>query len=61
MRGRHAGGWWRWSGPDDGQDLMEYALLAALISLVALVAVTQVGTTIRDLFWSVIASTVAAV
>jgi Flp pilus assembly pilin Flp len=61
MRGRHAGRWRRWPGLDDGQDLMEYALVAALISLVALVAVTQVGVTIRDLFWSVIASTVAAV
>jgi Flp pilus assembly pilin Flp len=40
---------------------MEYALVAALISLVALGAVTQVGTTVRDLFWNVIASTVAAV
>jgi Flp pilus assembly pilin Flp len=46
---------------DDGQDLMEYALLAALVSLVAFAAVSQVGTTVRDVFWSVIAATVAAV
>jgi Flp pilus assembly pilin Flp len=61
MRGRHAGNWWRGLCPDDGQDLMEYALVAALISLVALAVVSQVGITVRDLFWNVIASTVAAV
>jgi Flp pilus assembly pilin Flp len=37
---------------DDGQDLLEYGLLVALIALVALVGVTTVGTTIQAVFWS---------
>jgi Flp pilus assembly pilin Flp len=41
---------------DNGQDLLEYALLVALIALVAMTAVTQVGTTINDVFWKAIAS-----
>ena len=43
---------------DDGQDLLEYGLLAALIALVAIGAVTAVGTTIRDVFWTTIAASV---
>ena len=39
---------------DDGQDLIEYGLLAALIAVVAVTAVTTVGTTIYSVFWSVI-------
>lgn len=41
---------------EDGQDLIEYALLTALITLVAVSAVSAVGATIRDVFWNVIAS-----
>lgn len=41
---------------DDGQDLLEYGLLAALIALVALGAVGTVGDTIQSVFWSAIAS-----
>jgi pilus assembly protein Flp/PilA len=41
---------------DSGQDLMEYGLLMALIAIVALGAVTNVGLTIRDVFWNVIAN-----
>jgi Flp pilus assembly pilin Flp len=37
---------------DDGQDLIEYAMLVALIGLVALVGVTALGTTIQTVFWS---------
>jgi Flp pilus assembly pilin Flp len=42
--------------PDDGQDLIEYALLTALISLVALAGVTAVGSAVLDGFWAVIAA-----
>ena len=36
---------------EEGQDLLEYGLLAALIALVALSAVASVGTTIYTVFW----------
>ena len=39
----------------DGQDLLEYGLLMALIALVALGAVTAVGNTINTVFWQTIA------
>jgi len=42
--------------PDTGQDLLEYALLCALIALVAVGAVTQVGNTINTVFWGAIAA-----
>jgi len=35
----------------DGQDLLEYGLLAALIALVAVGAVSQVGQAIYSVFW----------
>jgi Flp pilus assembly pilin Flp len=41
---------------DSGQDLLEYALLCALIALVAVGAVTQVGNTINTVFWGAIAA-----
>jgi Flp pilus assembly pilin Flp len=41
---------------DDGQDLLEYGLLAALIALVALGAVSAVGQTIYTVFWQSIAN-----
>jgi Flp pilus assembly pilin Flp len=41
---------------EDGQDLLEYALLCALIALVALGAVTAVGTQINTVLWQVIAA-----
>ena len=40
----------------DGQDLVEYALLASLIAMVAFAAVSEVGNTINTVFWSAIAS-----
>ena len=40
---------------DDGQDLIEYGLLAALIALVAVAGVTQLGNTIYNTFWRAIA------
>jgi Flp pilus assembly pilin Flp len=47
--------WRRFGLPDSGQDLVEYALLVALIVVVAVSAVTQVGTTIKTVFWDAIA------
>ncbi len=43
-------------GQDDGQDLLEYGLLVALIAIVALGAVTALGTTITTVFWNAIAA-----
>ncbi len=43
---------------DRGQDLLEYALLVALIALVAYGAVSSIGTTITNVFWTSIASLV---
>jgi Flp pilus assembly pilin Flp len=40
---------------DDGQDMIEYALLTALIALVAYAGVTAVGSAVFNSFWSVIA------
>ena len=37
---------------DDGQDLIEYGLLAALIVLAAIVGVTTLGNTISSVFWT---------
>ena len=37
---------------DEGQDLLEYAMLMALIAVGAVMAVTQLGRTITDIFWS---------
>jgi Flp pilus assembly pilin Flp len=35
----------------DGQDLMEYGLLAALIAVIAIVAMTGIGTTLNNVFY----------
>ena len=47
-----------WSD-EDGQDLLEYALMCALIALVAVGAVSSVGQAIHTLFWQNIAQQVA--
>jgi Flp pilus assembly pilin Flp len=39
---------------EEGQDLLEYGLLCALIALVALSAVASVGQTIYNVFWKTI-------
>jgi len=39
---------------DSGQDLLEYALLSALIALAAVSAITQVGSTIQTVLWDAI-------
>jgi len=45
---------------DSGQDLLEYGLLAALIALVVLGAVTNTGLSLAT-FWTGIATSMAAV
>ena len=40
---------------DAGQDLLEYALLVALIALGAIGAVQTVGQTVSGVFWDAIA------
>jgi Flp pilus assembly pilin Flp len=39
---------------DDGQDLLEYGLLAVLIAVVVMVGVTALGQTIHSVFWQAI-------
>jgi Flp pilus assembly pilin Flp len=41
---------------EDGQDLLEYGLLVALIAVVAIGAVTSVGQTMYNVFWNTIAN-----
>ena len=41
---------------EEGQDLLEYGLLAALIAIIALGAVQTVGNTINQVFWTTIAA-----
>ena len=38
----------RWLRAESGQDLIEYAMLAGFISLIALVAITSIGTTVNS-------------
>jgi Flp pilus assembly pilin Flp len=40
---------------EDGQDLLEYGLLMALIAVFAIGAVSMLGQTIQNVFWSAIA------
>jgi len=42
---------------EDGQDLLEYGVLAALIAILAIGAVTALGNTITSVFWNNIAQT----
>ncbi len=37
---------------DVGQDLLEYAMLVALISLVAVGAISALGQTVQTVFWN---------
>ena len=41
---------------DQGQDLLEYGLLGALIAVVAVAGVTTLGRSLYDAFWRVIPS-----
>jgi Flp pilus assembly pilin Flp len=38
---------------EDGQDLLEYALLVALIAIVAVAAVTAAGLKVNDIFTTI--------
>ena len=40
---------------DDGQDLIEYALLASLIAIALIAAVSQLGNIVNSVFWQPIA------
>ena len=40
----------------EGQDLLEYSMLVALIAVVAVGAVTTLGTTINTVLWQAIAA-----
>ena len=40
---------------EEGQDLLEYALLVALIALVAVAAVTAAGVEVQDIFTAIAA------
>lgn len=46
---------------EEGQDLLEYALLVALISLVAIGAVTAAGGSVQAIFENIAAQLAAAV
>jgi Flp pilus assembly pilin Flp len=46
----------RFRRPEEGQDLLEYGLLMAMIAIVAMGAVASLGTTISSVFWTAIAS-----
>ena len=46
----------RFRKSEDGQDLLEYGLLAALIAIFAIGAVASVGNAINTVFWTSIAS-----
>lgn len=39
---------------EDGQDLLEYALLVALIAIVAVVAVTAAGVEVQTIFETIV-------
>ena len=39
---------------DEGQDLLEYALLVALIAIVAVVGVTAAGIKVNDIFNAIV-------
>ena len=42
---------------NEGQDLLEYGLLAALIAVVAVAGITALGDTIYNVFWRTIGQT----
>jgi len=46
----------RRSHAEEGQDLLEYGLLAALIAIVAFSAVSTLGQTIYNVFWKAISA-----
>ena len=47
------------AGGEEGQDLLEYALLVALIALVAVAAITLTGTNVKTIFNNIAAALAA--
>ena len=45
--------WSRLACEEDGQDLIEYGLLAALISVVAVIAIAAVGTKLQSSYQNI--------
>jgi Flp pilus assembly pilin Flp len=48
----------RFPKSEDGQDLLEYGLLAAVIAIAAIGAVGTLGQTVYNVFWKSIGSSV---
>lgn len=48
----------QWLKRDEGQDLIEYGLLAVLIATGAILTMTAVGSELNSLFWVPIANAV---
>lgn len=46
----------RFRRSEEGQDLLEYGLLMALIAVIAIGAVTALGSTVNTVFWTAIAN-----
>lgn len=46
----------RFRRQEEGQDLLEYGLLMALIAVIAIAGVSMVGQTINTIFWTAIAN-----
>jgi Flp pilus assembly pilin Flp len=44
----------RLASADGGQDLVEYAMLAALIAVIAIGAISTLGQTIHNVLWQTI-------
>jgi Flp pilus assembly pilin Flp len=42
----------------DGQDLVEYGLLAALIAIIAVAAMSMIGTTLNSIFYQTFPSAI---
>jgi Flp pilus assembly pilin Flp len=49
----------RFVSDEQGQDLLEYGLLAVLVAIAAMAAVTTVGDTLNRLWWEQIADGIA--
>lgn len=45
----------RWTNVEEGQDLLEYGLLASLIAIVAMAAVQLMGNYMNRFLWTAIA------
>lgn len=50
----------KFSNKEDGQDLLEYALLVALIALIAIGAVQLAGESVNEIFTAIAGSLAAA-